>query len=102
MIEKRKFQMVGGFDPAFPLSFNDVDLCLNLYSNGYTNLYTPYAELIHHESKTRGKALSDEAIAVNQDRYEYLKQKWPRIFDHPDPFISPNLKFDHFYLDRIQ
>ena len=60
MIERVKFMAVGGFDPALPMSFNDVELCLNLYSKGNINLGIPQAKLIHHESKTRGQTITKE------------------------------------------
>jgi GT2 family glycosyltransferase len=42
-------------DEALAVNFNDVDLCLRLVRKGYRNLWTPYAELYHHESLSRGR-----------------------------------------------
>jgi len=54
MISKKKFEIAGGFDTDFAVSLNDVDLCLKIRQLGYLNVFTPFAELIHQESATRG------------------------------------------------
>jgi GT2 family glycosyltransferase len=57
MVRRRLFETLGGFDESMPVAFNDVDFCLRLLEQGYRILYTPYAELTHHESLTRGTSL---------------------------------------------
>lgn len=55
LIRRSIFQEVGGFDEVnFPIGFSDSDLCLKLIQSGYKIIYTPFAELYHHESMTRG------------------------------------------------
>lgn len=54
VIEKSKFVSIGGFDPALPVGFNDVDLCIRLFEVGLMNIFTPFVKLIHYESMTRG------------------------------------------------
>ena len=55
MISKEKYLAVGGLDEVFvPNGFGDVDFALKLQSRGWSNVYTPYAKLIHHESPSRG------------------------------------------------
>ncbi len=50
-VGKNKFWEVGGLDEVnLPIAFNDIDLCLKLQKVGYRNIWTPYAELYHHES----------------------------------------------------
>ena len=54
LIRKSVFQAVGGFDEVrFPIAFNDADLCLKIISSGYKIMYTPFAELVHHQSASR-------------------------------------------------
>ena len=49
------YEQVGYMDENdFKVAFNDVDFCLKLIEKGYRNIYNPYIELIHYESKSRG------------------------------------------------
>jgi GT2 family glycosyltransferase len=81
-------------DEQIAVAFNDVDFCLRLGDAGYHCVYTPSAELIHHESATRGDDLSDE----NRNRFmgeeAFMKARWGERLNH-DPFFSPNLSFSH-------
>ena len=54
MMRRAVFEEVGGFDEAFDISYNDVDLCLRVRARGYLVVYTPYAVLYHHQSASRG------------------------------------------------
>ncbi len=84
VVRKEIFAAVGGFDAEnFTVTFNDVDLCLRLHEKGYRNLYTPYAELYHHESKTRG-------LLAIQSEEDYFSQKWQPYLVN-DPAYNPNL-----------
>lgn len=84
VLRKEIFEDVGGFDEEnFTITFNDVDLCLRIHEKGYRNLYTPYAELLHHESKTRGmKAIQEEE--------DYFSTRW-KTFIENDPAYNANL-----------
>ena len=53
MIKKSIYQQVGGLDEKLQVTFNDIDFCLRVREAGYRNVWTPYAEMIHHESATR-------------------------------------------------
>lgn len=94
MIKKSTYFAVGGMDEQIAVAFNDVDFCLRLGDAGYHCVYTPSAELIHHESATRGDDLSDE----NRNRFmgeeAFMKARWGERLNH-DPFFSPNLSFSH-------
>jgi GT2 family glycosyltransferase len=90
-VRRTVFEEVGGFDEQnLPVAFNDVDLCLRLREKGYRNVWTPYAEMIHHEAVSRG---ADEAPA-NRARWgseaQYMLGRWGTILQS-DPFYSPNL-----------
>ncbi len=54
LVRRDVFEQVNGFDEAFSVAFNDVDLCLRVQQAGYRNVWTPHAQLYHHESKSRG------------------------------------------------
>lgn len=91
MMKKAIFDEVGGFNEnELKVAFNDVDLCLKTLSAGYRNLWTPYAELYHYESKTRGKEDSPEKKARERREIDYMQSKWAKLIKH-DPAYSPNL-----------
>jgi GT2 family glycosyltransferase len=77
LIRKELFQKVEGFDAKhLAVAFNDVDLCLKVNALGYRCVWTPYAELYHHESKTR--KLTPSAEATKREMYEHavMKERW--------------------------
>jgi glycosyltransferase involved in cell wall biosynthesis len=78
------FERVGGFDESFPIDFNDVDYCLRVRRLGLRVVYTPYAELVHHESGTIGPRT--QAI-LEVDRF---RDRWAQVLGR-DPYYSPNL-----------
>lgn len=91
VVRRALYEQVGGMDEtAFAVAFNDVDFCLKLHAAGYRNLWTPYAELFHHESISRGK----EAVEARRPRHEReraaLCARWPRWVER-DPHYNPNL-----------
>ena len=59
MTRRRVFDEVGGFDERFPIDFNDVDYCLRLGRAGYRVVFTPWAQLYHHESASFGARPQD-------------------------------------------
>ena len=73
MLRKQVFQEVNGFDENYILAFGDVDLCLSILQKGYLNVWTPYAELYHHEFKTRGCEDTSEKIKRFNKEIEYFK-----------------------------
>jgi GT2 family glycosyltransferase len=91
MIEKSKFQMAGGFDELFPIAYNDVELCFRLVEKGWYNVVCQGAELVHHESLSRG------LDSMDRTRQNRLKADRSRLYrTHPgyfmrDPFHNPNL-----------
>ncbi len=92
MMRKAVFEQVGGFDEtAFPITFNDVDLCLKVRQAGYYVAWTPYAELYHKESATRGEDLSAEKRARVLMEEGTFKEKWHDLYLARDPFYNPNL-----------
>ncbi|WP_157982692.1 glycosyltransferase family 2 protein [Idiomarina ramblicola] len=91
MMKKFIFDEAGGFNEnELKVAFNDVDLCLKVLAAGYRNLWTPYAELYHYESKTRGKEDSPEKKARERGEITYMKKQWAALIKH-DPAYNPNL-----------
>ena len=72
MIEKAKFNKAGGFDEAFEVTHNDVDICLTLYEQGYYNVLRNDVVLFHHESFSRGDDEVDEE--KNREKQTYIRQ----------------------------
>ncbi len=107
VIRKDRFLEVGGFNETqLAIAFNDVDLCCKLVAAGYRNLWTPFAELYHHESATRGADDTQEKRARFQAEIDYMMNRWGS-FLMADPNYNPNLTlvgedFSPAYLSRAQ
>lgn len=91
MIQKSKFLAVHGFDEQLAVDFNDVDLCMKLRKDGLYNVFTPYAELYHYESKSRGENITPEQKARNEKEFYYFNTKWYKDIVAGDSFYNKNL-----------
>lgn len=95
VIRKSIFEEVGGLNEVeLEVAFNDVDFCLRVRELGYTNLLTPYAELYHYESATRGLDDTAEKSARFGREVQYMMQRWAPLLQH-DPAYSSNLSLRH-------
>lgn len=99
-IRKEVYEEVGGFDEAYRVTYNDVDLCLRLREKGYLNVYTPYAQLIHHESITVGlpEQVAKRDTKEMREAMEQFKAQWAAYIEH-DPQINPNLSKESAFYD---
>jgi len=94
MVKKKIYEEVGGLDEEnLKVAFNDVDFCLKVREAGYRNLWTPYAELYHYESKSRGSEDTPEKVERFRKEIEYMKKKWGKKLLR-DPYYNPNLTLD--------
>ena len=93
LVKREVYLEVGGFDENLAVTFNDVDFCLRLREAGYRIVWTPYAELIHHESASRGFDNSAPKQVRFLAEVDYMKSKWGDILQR-DPFYNPNLSLD--------
>ena len=84
------FHEVGGLDEGLQVAFNDVDLCLRVRARGYRNLWTPFAELYHHESATRGYEDTPEKAARFRREETFMQNRWGEALLR-DPYYNPNL-----------
>ncbi len=95
VIRKSLYMKVGGLKELdFGVAFNDVDFCLRIREAGYRNIWTPYAELYHHESATRGFEDTPEKKARFAKEIQCMKQRWGDELLN-DPAYSPNLTLDY-------
>jgi len=105
VIMKERYLEVGGLNEKdLAIAFNDVDLCCKLINAGYRNLWTPYAELYHHESATRGTDNTPQKKARFQSEIDYMTNTWGSLL-MTDPAYNPNLTlvgedFSTAYLSR--
>ncbi len=91
VIRKDIFLEVGGLNEKnLAVAFNDVDFCCKLLKAGHRNVWTPYAELYHHESATRGIEDTPEKKARFQSEVDYMMATWPELLAN-DPAYNPNL-----------
>jgi len=94
MMRKGVFDEVGGFDEKYTVALNDVDLCLKIRKKGYLNVWTPYAELYHHELKTRGEDISPIKKKRWFKEVELFQRKWEHVLDEGDEYYNPNLTLE--------
>lgn len=91
MISRKKFEKIGRFDAEnLPVAFNDVDLCLKAMKAGYRNIYTPFAQLYHYESISRGPEDTPEKIKRFNKEWNYMFSKWKNELQQ-DKYWNPNL-----------
>ena len=95
MVKKSIYQEVGGMDAQnFKVAYNDVDFCLRVRERNYLNLFTPYAEMYHHESISRGYETTPEKIERFQLEKDALSKRHKNILASGDPYYNPNLCHD--------
>lgn len=94
MIRRGVWDEVKGLDETFKVAFNDVDLCMRIRQAGYLIVWTPYAELYHYESKSRGY----EDTPEKQKRFEgevlRFQKRWRKELDAGDPYYNPNFTLE--------
>jgi O-antigen biosynthesis protein len=90
VLRRDAFDSVGGFDEQLAVAYNDVDLCLRLGAHGLRNVWTPFAELYHFESVSRG----DDTQGASRPRFlaesQLMRDRWQGLLN-ADPYYNPNL-----------
>ena len=89
LIKSTVYDEVDGLDEKLQIAFNDIDFCLRVRKLGYLIVFTPYAELYHHESKSRGYEDTPEKIKRFNSEIDYFGKRWGLWMD--DPYYNPNL-----------
>lgn len=93
LMKKADFDAVGGFEEAFTVAFNDVDLCLKVQALGRDNVWLHEAELYHFESQTRGYDDKGKKKKRFEQEKVMMEEKWGSLIEN-DPFYNPNLTRD--------
>jgi len=94
VVRRKIYEEVGGLDEtSLAVAFNDVDFCLKVRQAGYRNLWTPFAELYHHESATRNHDLGDSELERFQREIATMRERWGAELD-ADPAYNPNLSLE--------
>ncbi len=90
LVRRSVYEEVGGLDERLRVAFNDVDLCLRIREKGYRNVWTPFAELYHHESASRGLEDNPVKQARFMSEVAFMQERWSQALRH-DPAYNPNL-----------
>ena len=94
IIRRVVWEELGGLDAEhLAVSYNDVDFCLRARSRGWTTLWTPSAELLHHESTSRGADADGSNVIRARREYEFMIAQWDTQL-RSDPAYNPNLTLD--------
>lgn len=94
LVKKSLYDEVGGLDESFEISLNDVDFCLKLRDKGLLNVFTPFAELYHYESVSRGLDDQGEKAERYNRESEHFRTKWKEVLEAGDPYYNPNFSLD--------
>lgn len=94
MVKKALWEKVGGLEEQFEISLNDVDFCLKLRKEGYLNVFTPFAELFHYESVSRGLDDNGEKAERYNRESALFREKWKAELEAGDPYYNPNFSLD--------
>lgn len=94
LVRKERYLSVGGLDKSFAVSLNDVDFCLKLREKGLLNVFTPFAELFHYESASRGLDDKGERAQRYNRESERFREKWKKVLEAGDPYYNLNFSLD--------
>jgi GT2 family glycosyltransferase len=90
-VRRSVYNDLGGLNEMdLAVAFNDIDFCLRLQAAGYRNLWTPFAELCHKESASRGRDIKGAKARRMEREVAWMRQRWGDKLD-TDPFWNPNL-----------
>lgn len=94
MMPAEVFEEVNGLDESFKVAFNDIDMCMRIREAGYLIAFTPFAELYHYESVSRGLDEKPEKRARFVSEVERFQKRWHKILKEGDPYYNPNLTLE--------
>ena len=90
MVRREVYDQVNGLDESFAVAFNDVDFCVRVRKAGYQNVFTPFAQLYHYESKSRGLDEAPEKRKRYLSEVERFQTRWKAELAEGDPCMNPN------------
>ncbi len=94
MVKKSLYRQAGGLEESFAVSLNDVDFCLRLRELGKLNIFTPFAELYHYESESRGDDLHGANAARYNQEAAWFRERWKTLLEQGDPYYNPNFTLE--------
>ncbi len=94
MVSRAVYDEVGGLEESFRVSLNDVDFCLKCRGKGYLNVFTPFAELYHYESVSRGSDMTGASAERYNEESARFREKWAAELAAGDPYYNPNFSLD--------
>ncbi len=94
MVKRNLYKEVGGLTETFEVAFNDIDFCLKIRSLDKLVVYTPFAELHHYESKSRGYEDTPEKVRRFNGEIAKFQDRWHELLKAGDPYYNPNLSLD--------
>lgn len=100
MTSRKCFEEAGGLDEKLKVAFNDIDYCMKLRKAGYDVIFTPFAEMYHYESISRGYEDTSEKEARFRSEVNYFMDKWGDVIRRGDPYYNPHLtlRYEDFSL----
>jgi GT2 family glycosyltransferase len=90
VVKKSTYEQVGGLNEQLAVAFNDVDFCIRVLKAGYRNVWTPHAELYHHESASRGSDMDPDKYQRFVSEVRWMEARWPDLIAN-DPAYNRNL-----------
>ncbi len=97
MFSREKYDEMHGLDEELSVQFNDVDFGLRLLEKGYFNVFLPYVEMYHYESKSRGIDKDRQSVERYVSEVEFAQKKWARYIVH-DPYYNDNFDKSYDYM----
>ena len=94
MVPRRVWDEIDGLDETFEVAFNDVDMCMRIRKNNYLIIFTPFCELYHYESKSRGLDTAPEKRERFVGEVTRFQSRWRKELDAGDPYYNPNFTLD--------
>lgn len=94
MVPRAVYDELDGLDESFEVAFNDVDFCMRIRKAGYLIVWTPYAELYHYESESRGLEDTPEKIKRFNGEIKRFHTRWAAELAAGDPYYNPNFSLD--------
>ena len=94
LVKRSLYDELNGLDTDFQISLNDVDFCLRLREKGLLNVFTPFAELYHYESISRGLDDQGEKAERYNNESRHFRENWKEVLEKGDPYYNVNFSLD--------
>ena len=95
LLRRDVWDKVGGLNEEWAVAFNDVDLCMRIRKAGWLIVWTPFAELYHYESRSRGEDDTPEKKNRFDDEVRRFRSRWAKELEAGDPYFNPNFSTNY-------